>query len=178
MTTGAVPECWYALKVFYNKVFQIESLLKPREIEVYIPLRTVERIVRGQKVRRRQPAVASLMFMRTSPTQAEELQKELLGRVMVYADRESRQPIAIPEEQMRRFIQVTSIEDNGMEYLGEPSTEWTTGQRVRVTDGVFKGSEGYNKRIKGNHRLIVAIEGIVAVATSYIPTCFLEPVEE
>ena len=33
------------------------------------------------------------------------------------------------------------------------------------------------KRIKRNHRLIVAIEGVIAVATSYIPTCFLEKVE-
>lgn len=140
-------------------------------------MRTVERIVRGQKVRRRQPAVASLMFMRCTEEQAEAFQKELQGRAMIYADRESRRPTIIPDEQMRWFIQVTSIDDLGMEYLGEVSTEWTTGQRVRVTDGIFKGSEGYIKRIKGNHRLIVAIEGIVAVATSYIPSCFLEPVE-
>ena len=38
--------------------------------------------------------------------------------------------------------------------------------------------EGYIKRIKGNHRLIVAIEGVIAVATSYIPNCFLEKIEK
>lgn len=177
MTTTNGLECWYALKVFYNRVFQIESLLKTRNVDSYIPLRSVERIVRGRKVRSRQPAIASLMFMRCIESQASSLQKELGGRAMLYTDRESRRPVAIPEEQMRRFIRVTSIEDNGLEYLQEVSPEWTTGQRVRVTGGLFIGSEGYIKRIKGNHRLVVAIEGIVAVATSYIPTCFLEPVE-
>jgi len=49
--------------------------------------------------------------------------------------------------------------------------------RVRVIDGEFKGAEGYIKRIKGNRRLVVAIEGVVAVATAYIPSCYLEKVD-
>ena len=59
----------------------------------------------------------------------------------------------------------------------EVSEEWTKGDKVRVTGGLFEGAEGYIKRIKGNHRLVVAIEGITAVATSYIPTCYLERIE-
>lgn len=43
---------------------------------------------------------------------------------------------------------------------------------MRVTEGPFKGAEGYIKRIKGNRRLIVSIEGVVAVATTYIPGVF------
>jgi TonB-dependent SusC/RagA subfamily outer membrane receptor len=50
------------------------------------------------------------------------------------------------------------------------------GERVRVIDGRFKGLEGEIKRINGDHRLIVTIEGICAVATTYIPRCFLEKI--
>ncbi len=178
MTTDASLECWYAFKVFYNRVFQIESVLKERNVEIYIPLRSVERVVQGRKVRRRIPAIASLMFMRCQEELAGEIQRELRGQAMIYTDRETHSPYAIPEEQMRRFIQITSLEDQGLEYLGEPKQEWTTGQRVRVTGGIFKGTEGYIHRIKGNHRLIVAIEGVVAVATSYIPSAFLEPIAQ
>ena len=32
--------------------------------------------------------------------------------------------------------------------------------------GPFKGAEGYIKRIRGNRRLVVALEGIIAVATT------------
>ena len=31
-------------------------------------------------------------------------------------------------------------------------------------------------RIKGNRRLIVAIQGVCAVATAYIPQCFLRKI--
>ena len=49
---------------------------------------------------------------------------------------------------------------------------------MRVTDGVFKGAEGYVKRIKKDRRLVVSIRGVVAVATSYIPPQFLEILSE
>ena len=168
---------WYALKVFYNRVAKIETLLKGRNIESYIPMRSIERVVAGRKVRRRKPAISSLMFMRCSEAEASELQKALLGEVMVYRNRGERQPAAIPDSEMQMFIRVTSIDDLGLEYLGEVNEEWATGDKVRVTGGIFQGAEGYIKRIKGNHRLVVAIEGVIAVATSYIPTCFLEKVE-
>ena len=43
------------------------------------------------------------------------------------------------------------------------------GDRIRVTNGMFKGAEGYITRVHNAKRLIVAIEGIAAVATTYIP---------
>lgn len=68
---------------------------------------------------------------------------------------------------------VTSTDDPGLEYLLEAPAELRRGDRVRVTEGVFK-AEGYIRRVKGNRRLIVSIEGVVAVATTYIPGCFLK----
>lgn len=168
---------WYALKVFYNRVAKIETLLSGRNIESYIPMRSVEQVVAGRKVRRRKPAISSLMFMHCTEAEAAEVQKQLMGEVMVYRNRGERQPAAIPDDEMQMFIRVTSIDDLGLEYLGESNEEWTTGDKVRVTGGIFQGAEGYIKRIKGNHRLIVAIEGVIAVATSYIPNCFLEKIE-
>lgn len=176
--TNELSKRWYALKVFYNRVFQVEDLLKSRNLESYIPLRITEVVIRGRKVRRRQPAVSSLLFMRCSEEEAKALQRELMGKVMLYVDRLTRTPLVIPNDQMNRFILVTSADDTGLEYLGVEQVSWSTGQRVRVIDGLFKGAEGYIRRIKGDHRLIVAIEGVVAVATSYIPARFLEPISD
>jgi transcription antitermination factor NusG len=49
---------------------------------------------------------------------------------------------------------------------------------VRVTEGPLKGAEGYIRRIRKDRRLLVSIEGVVAVATSYIPMSQLMKVEE
>ena len=70
-------ECWYALKVFYNRVFELEKQLAQEGVRSYIPLLR-EEIATGSKiVRKRKPAVSSLMFIRQSEHYLLELQKRL-----------------------------------------------------------------------------------------------------
>ena len=168
MTSETASEHWYALKVFYNKVFEIEAYLKDKAFESYIPLKTVEMMWRGEKKICRKPAVSSLMFVRATEHAAIGLQRQLNNRIIVYCDRDTKRPAAIPEREMNIFRLVTSSGDRELEYFGGEDTVYHTGDRVRVTEGIFKGAEGYIRRIKGNRRLVVSIEGIVAVATSYI----------
>ena len=171
-------EHWYALKVFYNRVFEVERLLARDGVKSYIPLRSVEMTVGGRTVCRREPAVSSLMFVRVPENYVLELSKRLKNTtpLMPYFDRDTRKPAAISDLEMNVFMLVTSIGDPGLEYLGEEPSDLRSGDRVRVTEGPFKGAEGSIKRIKGNRRLIVSIEGVVAVATTYIPGCFLEKI--
>ena len=149
-------EHWYALKVFYNRVFDVERLLAQDGVKTYIPLRSTETTVGGRTIRRREPAVSSLMFVR----QAERAVLELMQRakatspLMVYFDRETKKPAVIPDPEMEAFMLVTSTDDPGLEYLPEAPAELRRGDRVRVTEGVFKGAEGYIRRVKGNRRLI------------------------
>lgn len=166
---------WYALKVFYNKVFEIEDLLAKDKIESYIPCETtlVER--GGVKKRIRRPVISSLLFFHSTEKQAMALQQRLTDRVILYTRiiDMKKEPLAIPEREMNLFMLVSSSGEKGVEYLGDDRIEFHSGEHVRVTDGSFKGAEGYIHRIKGNRRLIVSIQGVCAVATSYIPQCFL-----
>jgi ribosomal protein L24 len=47
-----------------------------------------------------------------------------------------------------------------------------------VIDGPLKGAEGYIKRIKKDRRLLVCVEGVIAVATSYLPERMVEKITE
>mgnify|MGYP002895211550 FL=1 len=80
----------------------------------------------------------------------------------------------IPDREMELFMQITSADTSDLEYFSDEAIDYRSGDKVRVTGGPFKGAEGYIKRIRGNRRLVVALEGIIAVATTYIPGCFLE----
>jgi len=173
-------ERWYAVKVFYNRVFDIEQFVEADGMKSYIPLRWTVVTKNGRTVKRRVPAVSSLMFVRASENYMLELQERFKTSrpLMVYFDRETRRPAPIPDREMQTFILVTSVDDDGLEYISEPPAhDFSAGDRVRVTGGPFSGAEGYIRRIKGDRRLVVTIEGVVAVATAYIPHCFLEKVE-
>ena len=161
---------WFALKVFYNKVFDVEARLQQYLVETYVPCETVLVEHKGVKKKIRKPAIASLLFFRSTERHALELQRLFDGRVMLYT--------TISEQEMNVFMLVSSSGQQGLDYLGDDKVEYHTGEHVRVIDGPFKGAEGYIRRIKGDRRLVVSVQGVCAVATSYIPRCFLQKVEE
>lgn len=169
---------WFALKVFYNKVLWIESELKKESIECYYPVKIVEKEHKGVKAIVKEPAVSSLLFFRSTATKAKEIQKCFDGHVILYKYRSSGNPAVISDEEMSVFKLITSGGNPDLEYMDVGAITFKKGQHVRVTGGLFEGAEGHIQRIRGNKRLVVAIEGIVAVATSYIPSCFLQKIDD
>lgn len=172
---------WYALKVFYNKVFAVEEELTADGIQSYVPTETTIIERDGQRRHVRRPVVNSLMFFRATRGGALDVQARLAERAILYtraaSDGQRRgAPYAIPDREMDIFMLVTSSGETGLDYFGDAEATFAEGQRVRVTDGPFRGAEGCIKRIHGDRRLLVSIRGICAVATTYIPKAFLKEI--
>ncbi len=179
MNRGDAALNWYAYKVFFNRVFTVEAFLQEKGLESYLPCEQVY-IMRGDEPHpHRRPLISSLIFFRSTSREARVMEMELKGRVMLYTDRtdSGNKPKAIPEREMEVFRLVTSSGEKGMEFADDSVATFRKGQHVRVTGGPYKGAEGYIRRIKGNRRLVVAIHGICAVLTSYVPSCFLEKID-
>lgn len=119
----------------------------------------------------------NIVFIKCTPTYASDLSFSLLGRIFFYRDAQRKAPAPISDREMNNFIMVTSASDDIIN-LGTVTPDFLLGQRVRVKRGVFEGAEGVIKRIKGDRRLIVSIDGITAVATCFIRPEFLEEIEE
>lgn len=168
---------WFAMKVFKNKAFEIEQYFQGKGVENYIPVQWEEKIRNGEVTKVRKPVISSLIFVCTEEENVEGLEKELYPRVHLYRFRQSKQPAVIPDREMDIFKMVTSVDSEQWDFVDAGSLKFSTNDKVRVTGGIFEGAEGYIKRIKGNRRLIVAIEGIIAIATTYIPSCYLEKLQ-
>ena len=72
---------WFALKVFYNKVFDIEKALEKEHIETYIPCEETLVIRNGIKKTVRKPMISSLMFFRATTADALKVQKMFTDKV-------------------------------------------------------------------------------------------------
>ena len=68
---------------------------------------------------------------------------------------------------------MSHLDGRDVEYVSQ-TFDFKPGERVRVTEGPFKGAQGVIKRIKKDRKLLVSINGIVVVAVSHIPGQFLE----
>ena len=194
---------WYALKIFFNKVFEIESHLTEMGLETYIPVRQVQlkgeehlRAARrlatpddtrrdnqyvqvGPIIYKREPVVSSLLFVCASESDLPEIIRTVFGRGFVYKMADGDRYAVIPDKQMAMFRMVCSSGADGLEFFADDDlTRYKQGDKVRVLEGPLKGAEGYIKRIRKDRRLLVSIEGFIAVATSFIPPQFLEKVSD
>lgn len=198
---------WYAMKVFYNKVFEMEDLLEAYHIESFIAVQREEQkgrahslaarklagdkdrigrrkfIQAGPMIFKRNPIVSSLMFIHADDSQLAFVSDRLFDKELqkahgfIYKSADGKGYAVIPDIQMESFKLAIAAWSNGWEVL-ESGVPIEKGDKVRVVDGPLKGAEGYIKRIGKNKRLLVCIEGVIAVATSYIPRQFLEKVAE
>ena len=194
---------WYAMKVFFNKVFEAEALLGDMDLETYIPAVRVQlkgeehlRIARrlatpddrrrdnqfvqaGPLIFKRKPVVNSLLFFRAPADAVPAVENLIAGKGFVYKMTDRKRPSVISDKEMAMFRMVCSSDIPGLTFFSdEEMTRYRQGDKVRVKEGPLKGAEGYIKRIRKDRRLLVAIEGFIAVATSFIPPQFLEKVSD
>ena len=87
-------------------------------------------------------------------------------------------PLTIEYKKMMNFILVTSIDNEHTIVVGDRPCRYKSGEIVRVVDGDFKGVEGRVARVASEQRVVVEIEGLCVIATAYIPTAFIRPVNK
>ena len=171
---------WYALKVFYNRVVHLKSLL-PAGVESYVPVHTVEKYDSGRLTYVEEQLIPSLLFVRCNPEWLVNFKHEHNGDFMYYAVKDpdgNNVPGPIRDDEMRSFILVTAAgAGRGAQYFGADAPEYHTGDRVRVTGGIYAGAEGYIKRIKKDRKLVVSVTGVAVVAVSYIHPSYLEKID-
>ena len=82
--------------------------------------------------------------------------------------------LTIEYSEMNNFIDATSVDDVHLKVVELSKCHFKSGDKVRITDGAFRGVQGYVARVAGQQRVIVTIEGLCTVATAYIPSAFIE----
>ncbi|MBO4635236.1 MAG: hypothetical protein J5669_07675 [Bacteroidales bacterium] len=167
---------WFALTVFKDMPGLIRSLSEAGK-ETYRAFAVEEKQTKGGPVYKEVPLIARLLFVRCSMDWLKIYKQEHNDQFMYYRDLLTGEPGAINEREMEVFRQVTSLRGNtDVRFLGPDKPEYHKGDRVRVKEGVYKGAEGYIKRIQKSRDLLVCIEGVAVVAISNIKPEFLEKV--
>ncbi len=165
---------WYALRITYGRELALQEYLIGGDREFHPHYEYT--IKNERRVRKLVPAVHNLVFVRSSRSCIDAISKGTTLPIRYIMDREYHRPIIVPDSQMRNFMAVSANYDESLLYF-EPELNIRKGTRVRIT-GAFRGVEGEFVRVRNDRRVVVTIEGVMAVATTFVHPSLVEPVIE
>ena len=171
---------WYPMRITYHRELKIKEQLDALGIDNFVPMH--HDLANSSDGPRKMlvPAVHNLIFVHASQevlTRLKMHRKEFNPmRYMTKASADGHKELLyVPDRQMEDFIKVASTQDSSVIFLDVRDSS-NMGRRVRITAGRFKGVEGVIKRIRKNKYFLIQIDGVAAVAITYVPADCLEPI--
>ncbi len=179
-------EKWFPMRVTYGREDIIRRRLDKKGITCFVPMHYEIIEKHGQRSREFVPAIRNLLFVRSTQAILTELKhidqiveplRFIAYKSVINKDGNS-VIISIPDKDMLNFMRVTMVKDENVMYLRYEDGIKNKGIKVQITDGPFVGVTGKVLRIKKNRHVVVELDGIAAVAISYVPIKSLVRVEE
>ncbi len=165
---------WYVAYTRVNQELLIKKKLDELGIENFLPR---EEQVRDTPLGRKTIQVLlihGMIFIRTDKTTSFSLINEYSLNIVYLKDMEGRHSLIVPDKQMEDFMFLLDFSPDGIEILNK---DLKRGDRVRVIKGPLQGLTGELVRLRGHKRVVIRLEGVASIATSYIPGSFLEKIE-
>ena len=79
---------------------------------------------------------------------------------------------------MENFIIATCNNSEHLKFVDESQCHFKGGEIVKVIAGMFKGVEGRVARVSGQQRVIISITQVGLVSTAYVPSAFIQIIDE
>ena len=164
---------WYVANTCRQEK-KIKQRLDSMWIENFIPFQQIARKIHGVDKLIEVPVIPNLVFIHTTLKTCMSLIQEYAFDMRYLRDRETGNFLIVPDKQMNDFMFLLDFSKEMVEVVNENLKK---GDKVRVIKGDFAGIEGELIRVKGHKRVVVRLEGVVSLATAYIPGSFLEKIE-
>ena len=177
---------WYALRTTYGREQLAYEYMSSHGATVYWPTMEQVREVDGKRRKVRVSRIPNVLFAHGTLQEVQTFvydnanlpflrfyyAKETIGRETF------RRPLVVPERQMESLRIICAVDDGNIALVPQSDTHFVKGQQVRIIQGRFSGVTGRVARYQGQQRVAVIVEGLFTIATAYIPSAFLEPIDD
>lgn len=167
---------WFAIKT--RQAFKAETEFSSICEEILFP-KEVVRLPGGKS--RLKVIIPHTLFIKTTRENALELERR--GRehpeqsipFWIYRYPHDNRIQAIPQSSIHLLKLMTAADSAKCQIFNK--SDFKKDQHVKITDGQFKGYEGYVVRVKKNRHVVVKIEGVCLVLLPFIHPDFLESID-
>ena len=175
---------WYALRVTYGREKKAYDYMVEKQVEAFYPTIKTFKEVNGKQQTIEESRFPNMFFARGTE---EEIKSFVYDNVNLpylrFYYRHIRkgntivnEPVIVPDYQMEGLKIICASGAQDVLVVPDTVQKFQKGQSVRVTDGAFVGLEGKVARYHGQQRVAVIIDGLLTMASAYIPSAFLEKI--
>ena len=176
---------WYALRTTYGREQKAYDYLTAKGVKAFLPTIRVEKDVRGKRKVVTESRLPNIFFAHGTEEEMKEFVYDNYNlpflrfyyRHYHEGNRIEKEPLIVPDRQIESLKIICEAEAEDILVVPEEVQKFKSGQQVRITEGKFKGVIGRVARYQGQQRVAVIIEGVLTMATAYLPTAFLEFIE-
>ena len=173
---------WYALRCTYGREKTAYDYMVAKGVTAFYPTTSVVKLIKGKRKVVTESRLPNIFFAYGTE---EEIKTYVYDNVNLpflrfyyrhihVGHRIEKMPMIVPDYQMDSLKIICAADaDNTIVSLVEVP-KFEKGQVVRVVDGAFKGVVGRVARWQGQQRVAVIVDGLVTVCTAYVPSAFLE----
>ena len=173
---------WYALRVTYGREKKAYDYLVGKHVEAYYPTIKTVKEVDGKRKSVEESRLPNIFFARGTEEEIKSFVYDNVNlpylRFYYWHHRERtrivKEPLIVPDYQIESLKIICASEAEDIIIVPSDVHKFKTGQTVRVIDGAFKGVIGKVARYHGQQRVAIIIEGLLTIASAYVPSAFLE----
>ena len=175
---------WYALRVTYGREKKAYDYLVDKHVEAYYPTIKTVKEIDGKRKAIEESRLPNIFFARGTEDEIKSFVYDNvnLPHLRFYyrhsheGARTVKKPLIVPDDQIESLKIMCASEADVVLIASPDIQKFQAGQTVRVIDGVFKGVIGKVARYHGQQRVAIIIEGLMTVASAYVPSGFLEKI--
>ena len=174
---------WYVLRATYGRVQSSCEYLAQKGITVYHPTIFVYRMVNGKRKKLEESRLPNIFFAQSTE---ETLKSYVFDNVNLphlrfyyryvgLGNERKKEPLIVPDHQMESLKIICGKKEADNVVVPNNKHQFEKGDTVIVTDGDFKGVIGKVARYCKQLRVAVIIDGLLTIATAYVPRGYLKP---
>lgn len=163
---------WFVMSAYKSEKKAEEKLCGEDGLEYFIPKRYAVRVYHGVKSKRLVPVIPNLVFVHASRKQITDFKKyHNFLQFVTWEKSTGLEYIVVPDEQMESFIRIASQYEEDTVFYDPQEIDIQKGSRVCIHGGKLDGVKGVFMRVRGkrNRRVVVMLEGIMAVSAEVHP---------
>ena len=177
---------WYALRTAYGKEKKAYEFITEKGTTAFYPTLSTVKIINGKRKTVEESRIPNIFFAYGTEEEIKSFVYDNINlpylrfyyRHIHFGSKIEKEPLIVPDNQIETLRIICQSDAEDIIVSTDKVQKFQAGQLVRIIDGKFKNVTGIVARYQGQQRVGIVIDGLLTIATAYIPSAFITLVNQ